>query len=388
MNSPVGDGSTRAALAWLGRAIEPGNRYLWAYVESLGPVEVAAQLRGGDGPQRLQDAAGDRARMDTSIRDLEKAAAKGIRLLDPSSPEWPTSATSIMARAAAGGLANVVPPLSLWVRGTASLADLTARSVAIVGARAATAYGVHVAAELAGGCAERGYTVVSGGAYGIDIAAHRGALADGWPTVALLACGVDRPYPAGNHKTLEAICRDGLLVSEFPPGSAPMRQRFLVRNRLIAGLSRGTVVVEAALRSGARSTAARARELGQPVMAVPGPVTSAMSGGCLQLLREGGAIAVGSPAHVIDAIGQIGDDLAPAESGPVVAEDSLSPDIRAILEAVPVRRPAPAESIARVAASDIGRALAGLSQLELMGLVECVDGQWRRVKTPRGQIAE
>lgn len=383
MARAVGDGSTTAALAWLGRTVEPGNRYLWAYVEDLGPVEVAAQLRAGDGPNRLQESAGARAQTDSSMLDLEKAAANGIRLLGPTSAEWPGDTLANMALACANGEANVVPPLSLWVRGRASLAQLAARSVAVVGARAATAYGMHVAAELAAGCAERGYTIVSGGAYGIDIAAHRGAVANGQPTVALLACGVDRPYPAGNQKMLEAITRDGLLVSEFPPGSAPMRQRFLVRNRLIAGLSLGTVVVEAALRSGARSTAARARELGRPVMAVPGPVTSALSGGCLQLLREGGAIPVGTAAHVIDAVGQIGDDLAPVESGPVLPEDALSADVRAILEAVPVRRPAPVESIAQVGASDVSRALAALTQLELIGLVECIDGQWRRTKQLR-----
>ena len=386
MTRPVGDGSPAAALAWLSRAIEPGNRLLWAYVEDLGPVEVAAQLHAGDGPSRLQRSVGARAHTDTSLRDLEMAAQKGIRLIDSASEEWPQRSLIAMIRASASGETSVVPPISLWVRGNGSLAELTERSVAIVGARAATGYGAHVAAELSAGCAERGYTVISGGAFGIDIAAHRGAVSAGGTTIALLACGVDRPYPAGNHAMLEAITRDGLLVSEFPPGAAPMRQRFLIRNRLIAGLSRGTVVVEAALRSGARSTAARARELGLPVMAVPGPVTSAMSGGCLQLLREDGAIAVGTVAHVLDAVGLIGDDLAPREEGPVLAEDSLSTSVRTVLEAVPLRRPAPVESIAAVAAAGISTTLAGLTELELLGFVECRDTKWRRTKQVTPQM--
>ena len=159
------------------------------------------------------------------------------------------------------------------------LDELVDRSVAIVGSRASTAYGEHVAGELGHQLAERGWTVVSGGAFGIDAAAHRGALAAEAPTVAVLACGVDRPYPAAHGALLHRIAETGLLVSEWPPGAAPHRHRFLVRNRLIAALTRGTVVVEAAARSGAQATARRARKLGRQVLVVPGPVTSAMSVG-------------------------------------------------------------------------------------------------------------
>ena len=164
-----------------------------------------------------------------------------------------------------------VPPVGLWVRGPARLDELADRSVAIVGSRASTAYGEHVAGELGHQLGERGWTVVSGGAFGIDAAAHRGALAAEAPTMAVLACGVDRPYPAAHGALFDRIAETGLLVSEWPPGCAPLRHRFLVRNRLIAALTRGTVVVEAAARSGAQATARRARMLGRAAPGRPGP---------------------------------------------------------------------------------------------------------------------
>ena len=167
------------------------------------------------------------------------------------------------------------------------LARLAERAVAVVGSRAATGYGAHVAGELAAGLAERGWTVVSGAAIGIDGAAHRGALAVGGPTVAVLACGADRAYPAAHQALLDRIAATGAGGQRVPAGCVPGRHRFLVRNRLIAGLGAGTVVVEAGLRSGAQRTAADAGALGRAVMAVPGPVTSAVSAGCHRLIREG-----------------------------------------------------------------------------------------------------
>lgn len=377
----VGDGSVESAYAWLSRAAEPGHRGLWAYVSEYGAVEVAAQLNSGDGPSALMRAVGPRAGTDRSMADLSAAKVGAIRLIQPEDEEWPADALSAMHVAAARGRDSVVPPLSLWVRGSGRLDSLAHRSVAVVGARAATQYGEAVASDLAADLAGRGWTVVSGGAFGIDAAAHRGALAVGQPTIAVLASGVDRPYPAGNERLFARIAEVGLLVSEWPPGCAPMRQRFLVRNRVIAGLARGTVVVEAALRSGARSTAARTAELGRPVMAVPGPVTSAMSAGILQLLRTDGVLAVGSAAHVLEAVGAIGTDLAGPESGPTTIIDDLEPRRRGVLDAVPLRRPAPTESIAVTAGVGVVEVLAHLAAMEVIGLVDCIDGGWRRART-------
>jgi DNA processing protein len=280
----------RRARAWLTRACEPAID-LWRYVDAVGPVAAVRRLREGTAPPRVRALVGARAEQDLSLADLRRAERCGARLVVPEDDEWPHLAVHALVRAVAEESQEprhqsdrtraLVPPLALWVRGEARLDELLDRAVAIVGSRASTAYGEHVAGEFAYQLAERDWTVISGGAYGIDAAAHRGALAADGPTVAVLACGVDRPYPSGNGPLLARIADGrGLLVSEFPPGAAAHGHRFLVRNRLIAAFSRGTVVVEAAARSGATATAHRARTLGRPVMAVPGPVTSAMSVGC------------------------------------------------------------------------------------------------------------
>ena len=204
-------------------------------------------------------------------------------------------------------------PYALWVRGHADLRFSCLQSVSMVGSRAATSYGAHVAAEIAADLGERGWTVVSGGAYGIDAAAHRGALAADGLTIAVLACGVDYPYPAGHADLFAAIAAQGLVISEWPPGSHPARTRFLIRNRSIAALTCGTVIVEAGERSGALNTAGHAADLGKPLMAVPGPVTSAQSFGCHRIIREWAASCVTRAADVIDIVSplSVADALAP-----------------------------------------------------------------------------
>jgi DNA processing protein len=278
-----------------------------------------------------------------------------------------------------------VPPLGLWVRGAGRLDEVVERSVALVGSRAATAYGEHVAGELAFQLAERGWTILSGGAYGIDSAAHRGALAASGATVAVLACGVDRAYPAGNAPLLHRVAESGLVVSEWPPGAAPHQHRFLVRNRLIAALTGGTVVVEAAARSGAMATAHRARDLGRPVMAVPGPVTSAMSVGCHELLRaeEGGARLVTCAAHVLEVVGRLGADLAPPAERRTDRRDGLSDVARRVLDACPVRVGVAPERLAAVAGCDVLDVLKVLPALELAELVEWTGTGWRVTPPPR-----
>jgi len=295
------------ARAYLVAVAEPPAAGVNALVAAVGPMEAADRVRSGAVPELvLRETATRRALVDPAAV-LRASVAVGARLITPEDREWPTSAFLAFHRC---GCPHLCPPLALWVRGPAILADIVERSAAIVGARAATGYGVHVATSLGYGVAEAGCAVVSGAAYGIDAAAHRGALAAEGLTVAVLACGVDRAYPAGHARLLSSVVERGLVVSEYPPGSVPARSRFLVRNRLIAGLAAGTVVVEAGWRSGALRTASDAGLLGRSVMAVPGPVTSAMSEGSHRLLREPGTLAVTRAEEVVEAVGRIGADLA------------------------------------------------------------------------------
>jgi len=242
-------------------------------------------------------------------------------------------------------------------------------------------------AQLAADLGDHASDVVSGGAYGIDAAAHRAALAADGPTIAVMACGVDRPYPAGNGALLNRIADSGLLISEWPPGAAPHQHRFLVRNRLIAALTRGTVVVEAAARSGAMATAHRARRLGKQVMAVPGPVTSAMSVGCheLELLREteSEAVLVASAAHVLDAVGGLGADLAGRAERPTTPRDGLSDLAQRVLDACPVRVGVPPERLAAIAGCDVLEVLRVLPALELAELVQWTGTGWRLTPPPK-----
>ncbi|NUW46706.1 DNA-protecting protein DprA [Nonomuraea rhodomycinica] len=299
--------------------------------------------------------------------DLATGERLGARLIVPGSPEWPTQLDQLGA----------ARPLGLWLHGSADLRFSCLRSVAIVGARSATPYGLHVAAEFALGLGEDGWTVVSGGAYGVDGAAHRGALASDTPTVVVLACGVDVAYPRGHHQLFAAAREQGVIVSECPPGVNPTRARFLIRNRLIAALSRGTVVVEAALRSGALNTAAHALTLNRHLAAVPGPVTSMMSAGCHRLLRERKATCVTTPEEVIELVGTIGGDLAPCARGPAVPRDALNEVTRKVLDAVPSRGGAGPASIALSAGVSLDATLSALGGLAAAGYVERVEKGWR-----------
>jgi DNA processing protein len=212
--------------------------------------------------------------------------------------------------------------------------------------------------------------VVSGGAFGIDAVAHRAALAAAGTTVAVLACGVDRPYPAGHAGLFERILEGGgLLISEWPPGSDPHKHRFLIRNRVIAAATRGTLVVEASARSGARFTLGRARMLGRPVLAVPGPVTSELSQGCHEELRREGTRLVTSVADVIEEIGSIGEELRPPMRGAEQPHDSLTPLQAQILDGVLPRRVRTAEEVAAASGVSARDARSTLPGLELLGFV-------------------
>ncbi|KUL28646.1 DNA-processing protein DprA [Actinoplanes awajinensis] len=377
MNGPGSDAdrAARVALTWLA---EPGNRAVWTMVQRGGAEATLDRLIAGDIPDGpLRSAVAARSRADDPRRAAEIALRLGdevgARLVVPADPEWPArvSALATLETDTAGRVnQDTRPPLCFWVLGSLPLGATLDRSVAIVGARAATGYGVHVTSTLAYDLAERGWTVVSGGAFGIDAAAHHGALAADGLTVSVLACGVDRPYPVSNAALFARIAERGLLISEWPPAAEPFRHRFLIRNRVIAAATAGTVVVEAAARSGATQTMSRVLALNRPAMVVPGPVTSAMSVGCHELLRAHPATRPVCSAHdVLQEVGRIGEYLEPPPRGQERVRDRLDEESALILEAFPRRGPATPEELAATARLDLRTVLRRLTLLEATGLV-------------------
>ncbi len=260
------------------------------------------------------------------------------------------------------------------------------RSIALVGARAATGYGEHVTIEAASGLVDRGFAIVSGAAYGIDGAAHRAALASQGTTVAVLAGGLDRFYPSGHEQLLGRIADRGVVVAEVPPGTTPTKWRFLLRNRLIAALSGATVVVEAGWRSGSLNTAGHAATLGRPIGAVPGPVTSAASAGCHRLLREFAAICVTTADEMAELVPSA-ESLGPHERRrrrhrrPASPTDPTGTRLR-VLDAISDRTPRRVERIAELSGLALDRVRAELGLLELEGFVlERPSGWMRRKQT-------
>jgi DNA processing protein len=251
------------------------------------------------------------------------------------------------------------------------------RSVAVVGSRSATSYGSDVAGSLGARVAREGYCIVSGAAFGIDQAAHRGALAMDGHTVAVLACGIDRVYPTAHRALIEHIAAVGAVVSESPPGFAPTRIRFLARNRLIAAMTRGTVVVEAAVRSGALNTANWADRLSRSLMGVPGSVTSATSQGVHQLIRSGAATLVTDADDVLEELGRPGEHLSPVHRAPEGPRDAFTPNERQVLDAAPLVRAASAESIARAAGLGGSTVASCLDALLRRDAVVRVGAEWR-----------
>jgi DNA processing protein len=370
----------RLARVGLARVTEPGSLDVWAALQAASAEQVWASVRAGEPlgrlGQRALDGLAARLAVCDPQRDLEQLDRQGARVLCPGDDEWPGGLVWEPS-AMSGEVRGMAPPFVLFAEGPHHVREAMADSVAVVGARAATAYGTHVAKELGFALAEAGLTVVSGGAYGIDAAAHRGALASsGAPTVAVLACGLDLVYPRGNDRLLGEIRRQGLLLSELPPGCGVTRLRFLVRNRVVAAMTQGTVVVEAAERSGSLSTSGRAADLGRHVMAVPGPVTSAMSTGTHQLLRQGCSLVAGVD-DVLEVVRPMGEHLTARARGPVHPRDRLEEQTRRILDALPVRRPV---SVARIAAAaGVSTLMVQVALPELLGagLVEQRDGGWR-----------
>lgn len=411
------DEDVRAAIASLLRIGEPGDGLLKRLVDGIGPVaargiimavgrgettaheavhgltvtgtEAAEHGQMAEAIDRWAVRAGD---AETRGNDLDSIARIGGRLVIPDDDEWPRMLDDLGPAA----------PLGLWVRGAASLSTVLTRAVAVVGARAASSYGTKCASDLAWDLAARGITVVSGGAFGIDAAAHRAAIAREAPTVAFMAGGVDRFYPAANADLFEQILATGAIVSETAPGMTPMRHRFLLRNRLIAGSSQVSVIVEAGWRSGALNTARHALELSRQVAAFPGSVYSASSTGAHKLVREHEAELVTCSDDVIalmdDETPALFDEtpslfdataaITAAENGdrppPPDPREALDERERICLNALTVSKPLDVGTIASRAGLTIADALNSLTTLDLAGLAERRDTGWVKLRTSRG----
>ncbi|MFT4082462.1 MAG: DNA-processing protein DprA [Nocardioides sp.] len=376
----------RLARVALGSLFEPGDPRLDSLLAGMSAVELYGELQraepcsAGSSPAGSPRAGGVRGDVAARLgevrpdRILEDADRQGIRFVVPSDPEWPTQVDDLAGLEPVQERGGV--PLGLWVRGPLRL-DRLARSVASVGSRSATTYGLECAGQIAAGVAAEGFVVVSGGAIGIDAASHRGALAGRGATVAVLACGLDRLYPAQNTRLLLSVLDQGALVSELAPGLPVTRMRFLGRNRLIAALTRGTVLVQAAPRSGALNTANWAHRLNRLLMCVPGPISEITSLGVLEQVRQGRGVIVTRGAEVLELIARPGEHLVTERRGPAKPRDRLSARHRQVLDAVPVGRAASPASIARVAGVAIQDVATALLYLERHHLVERTAEGWR-----------
>ncbi|MER7663418.1 MULTISPECIES: DNA-processing protein DprA [unclassified Streptomyces] len=378
--SSVGD-DERIARAALTRVFEPGDEHGGRWLAEMGPLELLARLTTpgpddvplpGASPRRVASYR-IRAAAADPLRDLEAVASFGGRFICPGEGEWPTQLDDL----------GDARPVGLWIRGRPDLRKWALRSVAVVGARACTPYGAHMAAGLGSGLAERGWVVVSGAAFGVDGSAHRGALAAGGATVAVLACGVNVAYPRGHTELLGRIAEQGLVVGELPPSDHPTPSRFILRNRVIAALTRGTVVVEAEYRSGSLATARSAQRLGRHTMGVPGPATSGLSGGVHELLR-GEAVLVTDADEVAELVGEIGE-LAPERRGPVLPRDVLDPLSARVLDALPATGAVDGVRIARDAGVTPDEALGRLYELQALGFVERHGDGWQLTRTAVGR---
>ena len=278
------------ARACLFSVVEGGHTFWCAEISTHGALAVYNKLlNGGYDPIKyeklitnLRETNGDKI-----LTEIDKHYA---RLITPDDEDWPEQLNDLAA-----------PPIGLILKG--NINALHQPSLAIVGTRNPTSYGARIAGEFAAGFADREWAIVSGGAYGIDSYAHKGALIAEGVTVAVVASGIDINYPAGNTRLVAEICESGAMVTEFMPGHRALPNRFLTRNRLIAALSKATLVVEAAFRSGSLRTARDAAEIFRPVMAIPGPITSPTSEGCHRLIGERAAEIVTSVADAVEFVG-------------------------------------------------------------------------------------
>ena len=388
--------SERLARAALSRLMEPQDAVGLALVRAAGAVDALRIASGqlASGPELERDVTAlladhgtaSWAGMNASLkrwapripdlapeRDLATMHRLGGRLIIPSDALWPGQLADL----------DLQEPLCLWWRGMEHPLPAAGKCVALVGSRDSTSYGASVTGDLAYSLAQRGFTIVSGGAYGIDAHAHRAALAgagETMPAIAVMAGGVDRFYPSGNEDLLRTVANQGAVLAEVPPGSAPTRYRFLQRNRLIAALSSVTVVVEARWRSGALNTAHHAETLGRAVGAVPGSVHSANSAGCHRLIREGGAVCVTDAGEVAELASPSGQSMADPAPDRRADHDGLTLEDLILLDALPLRSTSSVEKLTAVAGLSAESVRAGLGRLGLLGLAESERGGWKRAR--------
>ncbi|SDK86308.1 DNA protecting protein DprA [Nocardioides sp. YR527] len=366
----------RLARIALTQLIEPGTPLLDTCIVGSTATEVYQRFAEED-PELGDDGLEARLRLAQihPDRDLERATNAGFRYVIPGDEEWPAQVQRLAGQEPLQYRTGT--PLGLWVRGPLLLSDLD-RSVAIVGSRDATAYGADAAARIAADLAVNDFVTVSGAAVGIDAAAHRGALT-GPPgsTVAVLAGGVDVPYPLRHRRLIDAIAESGAVISEIAPGFPVTRYRFLSRNRIIAALARGTVVVEAAARSGSLNTSHWAYSINTPVMAVPGQVGAMTSVGTHELVRSGKGVLVTDGLDVRELVGDMGEAVPEEPRGPVRRRDSLTSVEKQVLDAVPVGSPSSQLAIARSACLHPKTAGTALSRLEALGLAERFPDGWQ-----------
>lgn len=358
----------------LSLVVEPGDPRLVPLLAAHDPRELWSMVQGAG--KQVPAAWADRADWAEQSVDAVLASAEhaGARWVVPGDRDWPVGLDDL-DRAEAIGQAGGAP-VGLWVRGGADLLEAMAAPIAIVGARSSTTYGAECAGDIAADCADQGCTVVSGAAFGIDASAHRGALLAGGLTIAVLACGVDVDYPRAHAALLRRVAEEGLVISEYPPGTAPQRHRFLVRNRVIAALSQGVVVVEAAARSGSLNTLNWADHLGRTTMAVPGPVTSQASSGTHRAVRDGKAVLVTSGRDVLtDCFGAVEDELLAVGAGAKRVWFRLDGSGQTIEQLAASLRWAP---------TAVRRAL---GELQRLGVVESGAAGWRRTVLAGGADA-
>ncbi|MDY3127785.1 MAG: DNA-processing protein DprA [Corynebacterium sp.] len=372
------------AWVYLNRVVEGPSRSLAELLENYPPERIAFGIYHqeswiGEDLLKATTARRDWLRQE---EDMAIAERSGARLITADSPEWPdfTQSFSFFAssEAPANFAAEALAPHSLWVRGM-NLRSVVTQSVAVVGTRAVTSYGTQATRQIVSDLARHQWAVVSGGALGVDTVAHCAALDCGTPTVAVAACGIDYDYPARNTALFQRITNAGCVVSEFPPETTPQRHRFLTRNRLVAALTAGTVVVEAAFRSGALNTLNWAEALGKVTMAVPGPITTAGSLGCHQRIQEGRAQLVASGAEIRELIGKIGETDASGqyelEFAPSQVQ-ALSRNELRVFDATPLHDAACAEDIARDAGMRLPLVIHLLVALEKQRLLQRQGNKW------------
>lgn len=370
-----------ARASWTGIA-EPGDSAAGELVAALGAEGALSALVEAWPIARIADAVSatgsdlvaaeihsalarwtPRLKSGVALVALRQAVRFSVRLLVPGDPVWPSGVDDLGPHA----------PLALWLRGNDTALAATEHSIALVGARAATGYGEHVAMEASAGLVDRGFAIVSGAAYGIDGMAHRAALASSGQTVAFLAGGVDRFYPSGHDALLARIVDSGAVVSELPCGSPPTKWRFLQRNRLIASASQATIVLEAGWRSGSLNTAGHAVSLGRPVGAMPGPVTSAASAGCHRLIREYTATLVTSAAEMAELV--LGTELSAVLDSEERRPAGNSTRVR-LTDALSLRAPRSVDDLAARSGLSVAEVQAELGALHVDGGVAERERGW------------